>query len=76
VVGHTGKEDGSASRGINTVVENTELRAYTQSLDLILDETLRALSERLLSLTNADGASAWVEQTMLDEKLGEEPALA
>jgi hypothetical protein len=45
-------DDQPAAGGLDAVVEYPELRADAELLDLVLDEQLRRLGERLLHLTD------------------------
>jgi hypothetical protein len=60
------EDDQPAAWGLDAVVEDSELRADPKLLDFVLDEKLCGLGERLLNLTDADDARAWIKQAVLD----------
>ena len=53
-------------------VQHLEEGANTQRLDLVGDELLDRLVERLLDFTDANRPRRVVRQALLDEELGEE----
>jgi hypothetical protein len=58
------------------VIEHTERRADAELLDFVLDEELCRLGECLLHFTDADDATAGIEQTTLNDSASHVMGLA
>jgi hypothetical protein len=57
-------------------VQYAELGLHAHLLDLVFEQQLDRLVERLLNLADTNPARAGIEQTALDQKLSEEMRLA
>jgi hypothetical protein len=53
-------------------VQDPEVIADAEALDLVFNQTLRRLEQALLHFADADSQSAGDSQTFLDEKLAKE----
>jgi hypothetical protein len=75
VILHTLKDDDPIARRFDLVIEHPEFTTDAKLLDLLLDQALGGLSERLLDLANTDRQHAFLIQALLDDHLAEEMGL-